>query len=445
MSAARSVVAAVALAAFAAQPAPPPASPAVRFHHLHYGVDDPGAAMGDAAARFGGVRTIVQGVGVGVQVGKEYVLFERRTAASRGNRDAAAVYRTARDWLRAQGLTVAPGSFSETVVGASAGGGRFEAPPSARLEHVAFAVDDLADVVSRVRAKPARLTGDVVRFTLPSGLDLEIVRDTDRPDTHWCPMHLDVRAAAAGSCPICGMPLVPIPPPRIGEYRLDVDVLPRPGGGAAGLRMSAREPDTAAPVASFLTVHDRPFHLFIVGRDLEYFAHVHPDVDADGRLLLTHALPAGEYMLIADFVPAGGTPQLVQRAIVTPGYEGPLFTAPRPLQPAPAEQIADGLRVRLETERLLPRRESRLTFVVSDAATGQPVTSLEPFLGAAGHLLIVDEALGTAMHGHPEGRFSGGPDVGFHPVFPAPGRYKLWLQVQRRGAVTTLPFVVVVP
>ena len=125
--------------------------------------------------------------------------------------------------------------------------------------------------------------------------------------------------------------------------------------------------------------------------------------------------------------------------------EGALFAAPRPLQPTAAEQTADGLRVRLETDRLLPRRESRLTFVVSDAATGRPVISLEPFLGAAGHLLIVDEALVTATHGHPEGEFSGGPDVSFNPVFPAPGRYKLWLQVQRRGVVATLPFVVEVP
>ena len=42
--------------------------------------------------------------------------------------------------------------------------------------------------------------------------------DLDRPDAFWCPMHPDVRAADAGKCPLCGMTLVPIPPPRVGEY-----------------------------------------------------------------------------------------------------------------------------------------------------------------------------------------------------------------------------------
>ena len=52
---------------------------------------------------------------------------------------------------------------------------------------------------------------------------------------------------------------------------------------------------------------------------------MHPDAKADGTVELRHDLRPGEYMLIADFLPAGGTPQLVQRAIVTPGYTGPLF------------------------------------------------------------------------------------------------------------------------
>jgi hypothetical protein len=101
--------------------------------------------------------------------------------------------------------------------------------------------------------------------------------------------------------------------------------------------------------------------------------------------------------------------------------------------------------VRLEAGDLRALRPSPLRFVVSDATSGAPVTDLEPYLGATGHLLIVDRELRAAIHGHPEGAPSPGPTVDFDPVLPAPGRYKLWVQFQRKGRVLTIPFVIEVP
>jgi len=45
------------------------------------------------------------------------------------------------------------------------------------------------------------------------------------------------------------------------------------------------------------------------------------------------------------------------------------------------------------------------------------------------------------MLGHPDAQDPGSPTVTFDFLLPAPGPYKLWLQVQRRGRVQTLPFV----
>ena len=108
------------------------------------------------------------------------------------------------------------------------------------------------------------------------------------------------------------------------------------------------------------------------------------------------------------------------------------------------EQTADGVRVRLEADSLRALRPSALRFVVTDASTGKPVVDLEPYLGAPGHLLIVDSDLKFAIHGHPEGQ-SSGPEVAFDPVLPSAGRYKLWVQFQRNGRVVTVPFVIEVP
>jgi hypothetical protein len=249
----------------------------VRFHHMHYRVSDPAAAMTESAARLAGVRAIVPGLGVGVRTGDTYLLFDRL---------------------------------------------REDDPSGARpiIDHVAFAAADFEASVAtlaRVHTVVAR-KDDAVLFET-GGVRLELVRETDAEDLFWCPMHPDVRGAAARKCPICAMELVPIPPPRIGEYRLDV--MPQRGrrSGLSALQLAVRDPHTNATVSDFATIHEKTFHLFIVSRDLAYFAHVHPEPQAGGTFLLRHEIPAGEYMLLADFLPGGGSSQMVQRALISPG------------------------------------------------------------------------------------------------------------------------------
>jgi hypothetical protein len=241
------------------------------------------------------------------------------------------------------------------------------------------------------------------------------------------------------------MALVPIPPPRLGEYRMDLATTAASGGGISRLRITLREPDTDRRVASLATIHERLLHLFVVDRNLQFFRHLHPSLMSDGTFELRETIPPGEYVVIADFLPQGGVSQMVQRAIVTPGYRGPLFPAPPDLagEIAP-ERTIDGVRVRLDSSNLKAGREAVLRFTLSDAATGTPITDLQPFLGAPGHLLIVNADLTEADHAHPEEPVAHGPSITFQPLLPAGGFYKLWLQFQRSGVVTTVPFVVAV-
>src|SRR5262245_12978459 len=161
---------------------PPEAVPVtLRFHHLHYRVPDPGDALGDAAQRLGGTRTILQGVGVGIRVGSQYVLFERESAAApEGRRVAPAdAYADAVRWMSAHGVAAQPTTLAKVDLAADL--------PSATLDHLAFAADDLRAAVAALRDTPASVAEDAVRFRLPSGLVVEIVRDTDLPDKYWCP------------------------------------------------------------------------------------------------------------------------------------------------------------------------------------------------------------------------------------------------------------------
>ena len=89
-----------------------------------------------------------------------------------------------------------------------------------------------------------------------------------------------------------------------------------------------REPHTHATVRRFELVHERVLHLFsFVSRDLEYFAHVHPKLHADGTLDVDAELPrAGVYEMIAHFLPVGGPPQCRWR-LTPPGAGGAIVAA----------------------------------------------------------------------------------------------------------------------
>jgi hypothetical protein len=259
----------------------------------------------------------------------------------------------------------------------------------------------------------------------------------------WCPMHPNERSPVAAVCPICKMTMVRIPPVRIGEYGMEVEqIVSRVTRSVTGLRIVLRDPSTAEPVTSLETVHERPLHLFIVSRSLEYFAHVHPEA-ADGRAFeVRHAIPAGEYMVVADFLPRGGSQQTLQRAIVTPGASG--LSQPVRFTANVLTRTARGVRTHLLAEDVTAGRNGHLTFDVADAPGGEPVTDLEPYLGAPAHLFIASADLTETMHVHPDATAAGGSRLTFDVTLPKPGGYRIWLQIQRRGNVITLPFTLVV-
>jgi hypothetical protein len=215
------------------------------------------------------------------------------------------------------------------------------------------------------------------------------------------------------------------------------------GQGLSGLGLVIRDPDSGATVSGLATVHDKPLHLFVVSRELDYFAHLHPSPIAGGGFEIRHPIPPGEYMVVADFLPQGGSPQLIQRAIVTPGFQPPpVGPAGEPKLSRSTDAVVDGVRATLEAAPITAGQESTLRFTLAQAVSGRPVSDLQPYLSAPAHLFLVSADLTYAVHGHPVETSSSGPDLSFALTLPSPGFYKLWLQVQRRGRVVTLPFVV---
>ncbi len=260
-----------------------------------------------------------------------------------------------------------------------------------------------------------------------------------------CPMDAGVRQAAPGKCPICGMALAPSTPGQFLRYVLRVETAPRAvrAGRPLALKFTLTHPKTGERIRDFARVHEKLFHLFIVGHDLETFAHVHPEQQPDGTFRLKTTLPKpGHYQLIADFFPHGGTPQTIQRALVTAGYTTDL----RPAKLVPDREwvrTESGLRIELKRQPLVAGKAVLLSALVSDARSGAPATDLEQYLGAWGHMLVMSADLADAVHVHPAPETkAGGPEVVFETRFPRPGDYRVWTQFQRKGEVVTAAFTV---
>ena len=234
------------------------------------------------------------------------------------------------------------------------------------------------------------------------------------------------------------MALVPgIPEPV--PYRMSLGTSPPAAAAAQTVTLEFRvfDPKTGAPVERFVVVHEKLFHLFIISQDLEYFAHVHPEYAGGGAFRLEARLPKpGVYRLLADFYPAGGTPQLIPKTLTTAHYFKPLAAAIPVLAPDLRPKSAENMKVELSVDPSQPLAGKKtMMFFRIDPAEG-----LEPYLGAWGHMLAASADLIDTIHEHPF--LAAGPDIQFNVFFPREALYRVWVQFQRKGVVNTVAFTV---
>jgi hypothetical protein len=194
-------------------------------------------------------------------------------------------------------------------------------------------------------------------------------------------------------------------------------------------------------VTAFDTKHDKWMHLIVVRRDLSGFRHVHPTMDADGTWRVASPMTGpGTYRAFADFTPTGAEPLTLGIDTTVAGE-----ATARPL-PAPATSVTvDGYTVTLKGT-MTAGGASRLDLTIS--RDGRPVTDLQPYLAAYGHLVALRQGDLAYLHVHPDGepgdgKTTPGPTVTFYAEAPSAGIYRLYLDFQHHGVVHTAEFTVV--
>lgn len=301
-----------------------------------------------------------------------------------------------------------------------------------------------------------------------------------------------VLTAALAACSSPSIPIPPTPTPNASVKRVaqshqhgagadGYPLITRYGGAVVselGIATSAGElkpsvPFTAtyrfldkagSPVTAdkLLVTHERLMHMFVMSQDLKTFAHIHPEDSGGGDYSVQYTAPApGKYVLFNTFTTQDGATQ-IERDVVEVGPK-PAPDASAMLSPdlGVAKQV-DDLTVVMAADVQKLRRRAPTSFTISVSENGTPVTDMQPFLGAAVHVVIASADTKQFAHTHGDvagGAMSGdmsgmsmagmamptpppffGPDLQFTYTFMQPGLYRMWLQFIHNGELKTLSY-----
>lgn len=209
-------------------------------------------------------------------------------------------------------------------------------------------------------------------------------------------------------------------------------------GATRSVSFAIERPDGEV-VTDYDLEHEKRLHLIAVRRDFAGFQHVHPEMSTDGTWTATLDLAAGHWRLFADFKATGAEALVLGNDLAVRGEYTP---APTPADTRTA--LVDGYTVTLDGN-LKAGEEAKLTLGV--ARDGEPVTDLQPYLGAYGHLVALRAGDLAYLHVHPDGapgdgRTQPGPEVVFYAEVPSADRYQLYLDFKHEGVVRTAAFTV---
>jgi hypothetical protein len=198
-------------------------------------------------------------------------------------------------------------------------------------------------------------------------------------------------------------------------------------------------------------------HLIIVRDDLAYIIHQHPPVGPDGLLRQTVTFPApGHYRVLVDAYPniPGGQPnfQLFQTVNVKGTYHR------KALPPFTSDQTVDGYHIDMQGLPKLHAIQAQFVHVDVTDHNGKKVTFV-PWFGALAHAIFFHQGSLDYFHTHicaPDAPNCGAlPGVAASRVagtstapgkltigvlLPAPGTWRLFLQMKLGGRVVTAPY-----
>lgn len=229
-------------------------------------------------------------------------------------------------------------------------------------------------------------------------------------------------------------------------YRFERVVMPERRGTGVPVAFRILGGD-GKPVTRFLDDQTKQMHFFAVRDDMHIFRHEHPVLEGDTWHVTLDLPDGGAYRMFAEFVPLD-TKDARHPVVLGVPFSLPGDTNLVPVPEAATSAVTESGFVveRADDAPLSALRQQTLRFRLRHPG-GEPVSSVEPHLGANGHLTGFHTMLLSATHMHPV-EPAGMPlingELTFQAVIPERGEYRLFLEFALGGKVHTAALTVLV-
>lgn len=175
-------------------------------------------------------------------------------------------------------------------------------------------------------------------------------------------------------------------------------------------------------------MHEKLMHLIVVSNDLNEFYHLHPKQVSEHEFKVNVPLSSSSYTAFVDILPAGKNYHIKPIRLNNLGEQN---TTANLKKDNSFRKEVDGKIVELDMNTLKVNEEITMSFHIKNAIP-------EPYLGALGHVVIIDQKVEQFLHVHPESK----SDTVFKTHFERPGKYKLWAEFKFGDEVSVFPYVI---
>ncbi|MET4566729.1 hypothetical protein [Bacillus subtilis] len=176
--------------------------------------------------------------------------------------------------------------------------------------------------------------------------------------------------------------------------------------------------------------YEKQMHLIVVSSDLKKYYHLHPEKKNNGLYSLKHNLPDNAYKIFVDIKPKGLN-YTVNPIKLNVGKIHQKHNRNDLDMDLELTKTINGQTVELISQSFEANKEITLNFNVKDAKP-------DPYLGALGHVVILDEDGEKYIHVHPVAD----DKTVFKTQFNKPGVYKIWAEFKFGERVNVYPFVI---
>jgi DMSO/TMAO reductase YedYZ heme-binding membrane subunit len=198
---------------------------------------------------------------------------------------------------------------------------------------------------------------------------------------------------------------------------------------------------TEKPISLFQIKYEKIMHAIIVDSSLSYYEHIHPEQVGTDFNLKTSFPQEGTYYIYLNYSPLGSTEQ-VDMFTITAGSPTEI-TQSNQKPETNFTKIVDNYEVTLI-------KQQPLTLEIKDNQTKKPITDLQPYLGAFGHLAMIHQQTQSFIHVHPTQTNTSqlaGPSIEFLPmslnnIDPEKGVYRIFIQFKHNDKVNLVDFTI---